>query len=555
MIPAPLALSLLLALGEVFFARTTHAPASLMACLAELVAFAGLGLALSRRNTGDWRTSLIWLPMMVWVATTAWMQQGSWAVATVLVGLGVTVEFARVLDPAVRRLSPWLTVPLLAVFGLVASRWTSLALWKASYPNQRIAEQLTMPVRHAAVAASPAVEGGPIILLTVDALRYDSATQMEAWKRLTARGASWERAMATASWTVPSVASMWTGALPADHGAGRIPDVPNAFTDILPEVPHLADSLRSRGWRTSAFVVNPLLARAMGFDRGFDIWSNPSDLPPQPLALSGVRGPDRRDARWSVDHAIAEVNRAPESGWLMWLHLFDPHTPYDHLPAGHATGPITSREDLWTVPEDQRSAAREAYELEVAYTDGELLRFIEHLDSTDFWSTGTLIFTSDHGEEFWDHGMAEHGHSHHGEVVDVALVVVSPGLAPGPRGGVPSLVDVHGTLAALTGLPSNGLDLREPLPKDRIAVSAGNLYRRDQRSARGGSLRAIVTSNDLGLEREVYDLVLDPGEHHVLPDGMAPDLLRAATSVSTAAEGREAVQMNDGALRALGYVE
>src|SRR4029450_6199643 len=103
-----------------------------------------------------------------------------------------------------------------------------------------------------------------------------------------------------------------------------------------------------------------------------------------------------------------------------------------------------------------------------------------------------VVFTADHGEEFWDHGGVEHGHSHHGEVVDVPLVLVAPGVSPGRREGVASLVDVAPTVRAALGLAPGGLDLRRGVPEDRVAAAWGGLILHIDCSARDARRRVIM---------------------------------------------------------------
>jgi arylsulfatase A-like enzyme len=96
------------------------------------------------------------------------------------------------------------------------------------------------------------------------------------------------------------------------------------------------------------------------------------------------------------------------------------------------------------------------YAAEVAYVDRHLGRLLDALEAKGVLDSGIVVFTSDHGEEFWEHGGLEHGHSHHAEVLDVPLLLVAPGLAPGPRGGVASLVDVVPTIRAALGDAPDG---------------------------------------------------------------------------------------------------
>jgi hypothetical protein len=180
------------------------------------------------------------------------------------------------------------------------------------------------------------------------------------------------------------------------------------------------------------------------------------------------------------------------------------------------------------------------------------LRLIDALDARGHFEQGVVVLTSDHGEELWEHGGFEHGHSHHGEVIDIPLVLVAPGVTPGERTGVAALQDLAPTLRAIAGLPHDGLDLRRPIPPDRVAHAFGNLYYGPMLSARFGTTRVIVA----GDEMRVYDLATDPLElaPTILPISEFGSLVgpRPAPADGSAAE---LFDLEDRALRSLGYVQ
>ncbi len=195
----------------------------------------------------------------------------------------------------------------------------------------------------------------------------------------------------------------------------------------------------------------------------FHLFLNPDEDVAQPsryLAKHGLL--PGRDGKVVVDHALDWLVDAPDEGWMLWVHLFDPHLPYSHLPDGHEAYKVKHPKQLkhgkLKATRKLKAAVREAYQMEVDYADEQTLRLLEALDARGFFETSTLVFTSDHGEELWEHKGFEHGHSHHREVTDVALAIVTPGLAPGPRFPTEaSLLDVTPTLRAIAGLPNPGM--------------------------------------------------------------------------------------------------
>lgn len=488
-----------------------------------------------------------------------------------IVGVGVTaVVLVRVVEDGLQRLPALLRSVAavgLTVLGLLAGRMV-LLVSEGVDPTQLRVELASL----AGTRSSEAVGRPPVVLLTVDTLRWDDAQRMRSVARLAARGGYWRRAMSTASWTVPALASLHTGLLPRDHHASVRPG-PRP-TPMDPGVTTLAERLRDRGYVSAAFLTNTFTATALGFARGFDVQFHPDEDLPQPLTFAGAGPvPD------ATERAIAWMASAPTDGAFLWVHLDDPHLPYTRLPVD-ADNPLNraldGRVDLLKVSAIRsgmlkldapaRAALREVYRAQVDAADERLSRVLDAVESR--WPEAIVVLTADHGEEFFDHGNFEHGHSHHGEVIDVPLVIVGPGMGVGERTDTASLVDVVPTVLGMVdsgtpvravgvgvsggdsagtsppGTDPPGVDLRAPARLDRIVTADGNLYYGPGLSARQGVRRAIVGIGE-------YDLVVDPEERVPLPPGPLTEAARAA-----AGEGPgEAVDVRTEGLRALGYVE
>lgn len=486
----------------------------------------------------------------------------AWWPALVAVPL-VAVVVVRVLHDVTGRLPPLVAAFVFAVVGGISERALTIFGTRVATPLPQLATDLVVPFQML-MPQGPVASGGPVVLLTIDTLRSDHAVNTKTWAFLAERGATWDRAMTTASWTVPSVGSLVTGLLPADHGAGKIPA--GGFSSLHEEVPTIAQQLKGQGYRTQAFTVNPFVSTSLGFARGFDFFLNPDEDVAQPLALFGEAWPlPGRDGKVVVDHALDWLEDAPDEGWMLWVHLFDPHLPYSHLPDGHKAYKVKHPKQLkhgkLKATRKLKAAVREAYQMEVDYADEQTLRLLEALDARGFFETGTLVFTSDHGEELWEHKGFEHGHSHHREVTDVALAIVTPGLAPGPRSTEASLLDVTPTLRAIAGLPNpgmgeTGLDLRQSVPDDRVVKAAGNLYGNPQTSARNQVEKVIETRRKRGISQCSYDLKADPGELDCqTSDGEAGvGVGSVASGLKTAAEGAQETDVSKQQLCALGYM-
>jgi len=549
---------LLAGLVELALAMGTADPPTGLQLLRELGLLAAVGLAHTSWAPQDWKGSPAWpaaaLLMAVFLRVGTLSPAGQ--VGRFAIVVAVAVVGVRVAHDLLRRLprAP-ATVVLILLAGLSA-RLAALQTAPVAEPFQRLGEQLAAPFHRAPAATAT---GPALIVLSIDTLRADRARTMHTWKRLAARGATWDQAMSTASWTLPALSSVWTGLPPAEHGAGKVAG--GGFSAIRPQVPLLAEELRDQGYETAAFVVNPFVASELGLRRGFSTWSNADESPSHPLLFLGPRSPPRgRDGARGVDRALGWLAHAPDQGFLLWIHLFDPHVPYTHATDPLATDvPEITRliERTATASPERRAALTAAYDAEVAYDDAQLQRVLDALEARGLLDRAVVVFLSDHGEELWDHGGYEHGHSHHTEVVDGSLAVVAPGLAPGPRSGVASLVDVAPTLRAAAGLPPRGLDLRQGVPPGRIATAAGNLYGEVQQSARSTRRKVILTQGAQGAQGEqveLYDPLADPTEQQPLPPEPEAPELAAARSALPATE-TTAAKANTEALRALGYIE
>ncbi len=536
--------------------------------VAEVVVFVAAGAAVARFVPAGWRSSLV-TPAALLVLAAVWRSGviASWArLPSYIFGPLVVVVVMRVFHDLTKRLpAPFIAV-LLSLLGAGIARFITLVGGKTAIPFTQLTEDITRPL-DALRPAPDTPDMPPIIVVSVDTLRADHAREMQTWKWFEERGATWTAAQATASWTVPSIGSVWTGLLPAKHGAGDIPN--GGFASLKPidqGVITLAEQAQDAGWDTAAFVANPFVSTTLGFRRGFRQWINPDESVPQPLALFGERWSlPGRDGEIVVQHAIDYLDRAPDSGFLLWVHLFDPHLPYTHLEEGHGAlvvqHPKQVRRGKIKATETLIADVKDAYATEVAYSDAALMRFLEAVKARGLDKKAVFVFFSDHGEELWEHDDFEHGHSHHGEVTEVPLALVAPCVEPGARTGVVSLQDISPTLRNLAGLPPvpagpQGYDLCHAIPTDRIALAAGNLYGSPQASGRTLTEKVIETRRKWSVrKRNLYDLTSDPGEQHATDAPERHPLTDAVSEVETAADGQNAAPVPTEQLCALGYVD
>ncbi len=279
-----------------------------------------------------------------------------------------------------------------------------------------------------APATPPPASAGPrpnLVFILLDTLRADALAayagdpaQMPNLNRLAEEALVFTDVMANSSWTRPSLGSMFTGLLPEEHGAVD-------RGDMLPERrTTLAERARALGYRTAAFVANPgAVGREAGFAQGFETFV---ELRSYRHAYARATAVTDAVAAW-----LADAGRPGAAPLFLYVHYLDPHRPY--LSGGQAS----------PRPEDNYAA----YLAEVRYLDSELGRLFAVLER-ELPGPTALFVTSDHGEEFGEHGELGHGHSLYPELLHIpALLHVG-----GARGRIESRLegrDLHDLLLAL----------------------------------------------------------------------------------------------------------
>ena len=464
-----------------------------------------------------------------------------------------------------------------------------------------------------------------VVLVSIDTLRADrlgvyghSPSITPEMDRIAGEGVAFSRALASSPWTVPSVASMLTGLPTLRHRAGMALGSGLTFlrSPLEHELTTLAERFAAAGYRTRAVVAQGFLSPQMGMSQGFEQFVNPlvnasgaiflRDVPLVRLMLAPM--PDEKLGDYRAEGVtatalefLAEDDDAP---LFLWVHYIDPHTPFQadpanldfdawqaemrqHMPEtlddGTVVGEVFAGTShvrggmLWLESED-RLRIEEYYDRAVGYVDrhvGQLFAALRERSERPV----VAALTSDHGEEFWDHGHFEHGHDYYREVTQVPLLLWGPGTVPQGQtlDGVVGLVDVGPTLLELAGLeapapetPDEGRPLSplwlaadpgsEPPAIPRFA--GGNLYDLPAVLMEDGRWRFILRANGA---QELYDVTGDPEERHNLAQAH-PDVVERYRQ---ALEPRLATFIEGGtgdgpaelspetleALRSLGYVQ
>ncbi len=322
----------------------------------------------------------------------------------------------------------------------------------------------------------------------------------------------YENARTVAPLTLPAHASMLTGLLPPRHGLHD-----NGIAVLPAAASTLAELAGARGVATAAVVSATVLDRAFGLDQGFESWQQP-EPPATPLA---TRFGEFR-AQEAVELARRWLSRRERGKpFFLWLHLFDPHVPYEP-PAAFL-----------------RQAGGHPYLGEVAAMDAALGDFLAPLRADGTLDRTLLIVVADHGESLGEHGEPTHGALCYEPTVRVPLLVRFPGgRRAGERSGEPaSVVDVFPTVAEALGLAAGGdLEGRSLWPGGRGSDRGQYLESYSGWLNYGWSpLAGWVEEGAKYLQSsspELYRLESDPSEAHDLHDPSSPGELRARRAIA-----------------------
>ncbi|MBL8862771.1 MAG: sulfatase [Planctomycetes bacterium] len=372
-----------------------------------------------------------------------------------------------------------------------------------------------------------------MLLVAIDTLRADAlghaggrAGVSPRLDALAAESVRFQAAFAHAPWTLPSFASLFTSLPPEAHGAGG--DVSGGWRALEPRFTTLAERFQDAGYATHAIVNVDFLTAPFGTAQGFD-------------TVDAQVAPDNHGVRRAgptTDAALAWLDARGAQPSFLFVHYFDPHAEYDPPPAWRARFALDADRDstafrfgsrehvvrhrLGRMPLDAPTLARARalYDGEVAYVDHEVGRLLDGLHERGLDARTIVILTSDHGEEFGEHGSWEHGHTHFDELLHVPLLVRAPGLAPRAVDAPVGLVDLGPTLCTLAGLsvPATfgGRDLapalraQGPLPALEGLAAHGNFWGAALSSWRDARWKRI----EGGALPLLFEWTRDPRERH-----------------------------------------
>jgi len=378
-----------------------------------------------------------------------------------------------------------------------------------------------------------------IVLLVVDCLRpdhlgcygYERSTS-PAIDRLADSGIIYRQAYSCAPWTKPSVASMFTSVYANEHGATSLKDMlPAQFLTV-------AEALKNRGYRTFFFNSgNDCIGEHYQFGQGFDHYYMPSGSCNADTLTDKFKG--------CLD-GISKGER-----FFAYIHYMDTHAPYNrnrfnNLFTGGGSTYLKPGENYissWhirimtannKITEVEKDFLIALYDGQIRYVDENIKKLVGFLKKKNIFDNTVIIVTSDHGEEFWDHGSYEHGHSLYNEILHVPLIL---------SGGVFDRYEVSCRVSLLDVFPSvlrlinnnklsgnfRGIALqsadKEGTCNTRVLFSTGTLYGDEKYCLVKGDKKLIYNSFNTENKGafygtaavdnfEIYDLHADPLEKH-----------------------------------------
>ena len=455
-------------------------------------------------------------------------------------------------------------------------------------------------------AFTPPMEStGPnIILVAVDTLRADYLPMYnEAAEAKTPNLAGLandsvlhESTFAQSSWTKASFGTIFSGLFPTVHSAtGKASALPD-------DVVTTAEILQAGGYYTKGYSNNPNITSTFNYNQGFadyvdlepdrffgatssasrltlyEVLRKVRNMVKSKLPGGGLRVEEfYQPAERVTDTALSwlDEGRPDNAPFYLFVHYMDPHDPYRDP---DKPGRIYARNAMGDPsPEEYLETFKRSYNFEIEYLDEHLGRLFDGLRERDLYNDTVIIFTSDHGEEFYEHGGWWHGLSLYEEQIAIPLIIKLPGNAhAGARQTmITRHVDIAPTTAALAGLqPADKMTGQALVQPNQDLVGAGpaeSYAHLDFEGIRLNSVRTettkLITANEDNKRKyapvELYNLIEDPGEQNNLAeeDAATKDELLAKIENFDAESKTQAVAAEDvmspeerAQLEALGYL-
>ena len=523
------------------------------------------------------------------------------AAALVLVQAALYYRFERVLNLFASDPRVWGGLLLIAagslLVGLLLHRPLSrLSGWLdlASGMAVAVAALVALAANHAPPTTTGSASGPSVVLITLDTVRrdalapYGGPVDTPSASRLAREGVLFEQAIASAPLTEPSHLAILTGLAPYSSG------VVSNGTVIGKQPALLSHAFAAAGYRVGGFVSGFPLHGKYGWTQGFHVYDDDFGAIPGLHRLSLVKAWDQlalpahalreRRGDQALARALHWLDQVEDEPFFLWLHLFDPHAPYE-APAPWA--PDVEPQVLGAPPLDlpgyfppwQKAITDPDwfvanYHGEVRYADHLVGLLLEHLEHRGLLDQVVLALTADHGESLTEHDyLFDHGDDLYDPSLRVPLIVRYPPSLPAAlrQPCQVATLDLAPTLLELAHVPDTApRDGHSLLPmlqggecQAQDVVSTTVAGRFVERPPVDHSLRARdrkYIQHEQG-DAELYDLLQDPGELRDLSDERPEEasalslVLSETLGAEVEVQGPEMGAETQDALRALGYIE
>lgn len=381
-----------------------------------------------------------------------------------------------------------------------------------------------------------------VILISIDTLRADhlgcygySRPTSPALDKLASEGLLFEDVSSPSPWTLPAHASLLTGLYPNRNG------LKSHEVSMPGNIITLAQILKEHGFLTAAIVNSHYVSQRYGFNRGFDSFNYIAE------DVGKIQAPeiDNEAYKW-----LSKYSREP---FFLFLHYYDVHSDYRSLPPykkrfvrpykGKADGTtsqlLSFRKKQFALKQTDAAHLIDLYDASIRQMDDGLARLFGFLEKKELLERSLVIITSDHGEEFLEHGDVLHGRTQFQELIQVPLIISNPELAKARRiRQIASLVDVMPTILAMLNIaiPAglDGFDLSSFWRADTHKPPQRFIFAEADHNNAANDIKLAVRHpryklhyDRLAKQMRLYDLLQDPyekfdvaSEHSYLVDTM-----------------------------------
>ncbi len=456
----------------------------------------------------------------------------------ILIGATAAFYFILVRFPFAPSSFIYRLFPLLVILGLAASVLSCL-IGKKVLPKPSLAWITSAVLTFLIIYIYLMLFGGSppnVILIVSDATRadhlhcygYDKETTPNL-DELAREGVLFNNAIAQGSHTIVATPAIISSIYPSQHGM-------STYRDILSDsVMTIAEVLQAQGYETIGISTNPHLTKQTGFDQGFDRYKSDSSWL-------------NTDAEKVIDEFLGWLTKNGDRRFFAFLFLIDPHSPYE--PPFSFLKRFGGDENFivndWNVDSlslyegTERDELLARYDGELSYLDFHIGRLVKAMKRSGIYDNTVIVYTSDHGEAFWDHGRVGHGDTLYDELLRIPLIMKTPKLFRFPELSIPpgrrefpvGQIDIMPTILDLLGISIpkavQGISLLTPVfgktgETDRLIFSEDILLQLGPyniRSVRDGKWKFILNQKfpEGSMQRELFNLEKDPHERVNLLD-------------------------------------